>query len=68
MQKSIKSSYPPGVSKEDWKIFNLISEQLKNEDIFKNFNELRNNTVEKVKNHSDFDLLPKQNLPIQFLK
>ncbi len=62
LQKSIKSSYPPGVSKEDWKIFNLISEQLKNEYIFKNFNELRNNTVEKVKNHSDFDLLPKTKL------
>ena len=59
MQKSIKSTYPPGDAKEDWKIFNLISRQLKNQDLFKSFRELRNNTLEKVKDHSDFDILPK---------
>ena len=25
LQKCVKATYPPGVSKEDWKIFNLIS-------------------------------------------
>ena len=61
LQKSVKATYPTGDSKEDWKIFNLICRQLKNEEIFKNFNELRNNTLKKVKNNSDFDLLPKTN-------
>ena len=59
VQKSIKSSYPLGYSKESWKIFNLISRYLKNQDLFENFNELRNVTLKKVKNHSDFGLLPK---------
>tara|TARA_Y100001970_G_scaffold289372_1_gene419522 strand:+ start:4786 stop:6840 length:2055 start_codon:yes stop_codon:yes gene_type:complete len=59
LQKSIKSSFPPGNAKEDWKIFNLLYKQLKNSDLFKNFNELRNNTLKKIKDHSDYDLLPK---------
>ncbi len=58
LQKSIKASYPPGLAKEDWKIFNLISLNLNNQDLFKSFNELRNKTLEKVKNHSEFDNLP----------
>ena len=44
LQKSVKSTYPPGEAKEDWKIFNLIYKNLKNEDLFKNFNELRKKT------------------------
>ena len=59
LQKSIRSTYPPGNSKEDWKIFNMISQNFKNEDLYKNFNDLRKKTLEKVKNHSDFDILPK---------
>jgi len=62
LQKCLKASYPPGLSKEDWKIFNLINKKLKNDFIFKNFRELRNNTLNKIKNHSDYDLLPKINL------
>ena len=59
LQKSNRSSFPPGISKEDWKIFNLLSQQLKNSDLFKNFNELRNNALKNIKDHSDYDLLPK---------
>tara|TARA_Y100001970_G_scaffold250005_1_gene321192 strand:- start:26917 stop:28965 length:2049 start_codon:yes stop_codon:yes gene_type:complete len=59
LQKSVKASYPPGDSKEDWKIFNLILRQIKNNEIFKNFNELRIDTLKKVKNNSDFNILPK---------
>ena len=59
LQKSIKSTYPPGVAKEDWKIFNLIFRNLNNQDLFKNFKELRDNTLKKIKDHSDFDVLPK---------
>ena len=39
--KNLKATYPPGVAKEDWKIFNLIFKKLKNQDLFKNFTELR---------------------------
>jgi len=61
LQKCLKASYPPGSSKEDWKIFRLINKKLKNDFIFKNFRELREDTLKKIKNHSDYDLLPKKN-------
>jgi NADH-quinone oxidoreductase subunit G len=61
LQKCLKASYPPGSSKEDWKIFNLINKRLKNNFIFKNFQELREDTLKKIKNHSDYGLLPKTN-------
>ena len=61
LQKCLKASYPPGLSKEDWKIFNLINKKLKNYPIFKNFLELREDSIKKIKNHSDYDLLPKIN-------
>ncbi len=66
LQKSNKSTYPPGSSKEDWKIFNLILNNLKEDEKFKNFVELRTDTISKIKNHTDFDLLPKK--AIQDLK
>jgi len=62
LQKCLKASYPPGLAKEDWKIFNLINKQLKNNLLFNNFRELRENTIKKVKNHIDYDLLPKINI------
>ena len=58
LQRSVKSSYPPGDSKEDWKIFNLIIKKLANQDLFKSFKQLREATLKEVKNHSEFDLLP----------
>ncbi len=61
LQKSIKASYPPGEAKEDWKIFNIINKKLKNDLLFKNFHELRQMTIDKIKNHTDYDLLPKIN-------
>ena len=59
LQKSIRATYPPGESREDWKIFNLLSKKIHNTELFKNFNELRNDSINKVVNHSDFNLLPK---------
>ena len=59
LQKSIKSTYPPGSAKEDWKIFNLIYKHIKNQELFENFRELRNDTIKKIKSHSDLDLLPR---------
>ena len=61
LQKSLKASYPTGNAKEDWKIFNLINKELKNDEIFRNFNDLRNDTLKKIKSNSNFDLLPKTN-------
>ena len=49
--KMYKASYPPGSAKEDWKIFNLISKKISDKFIFKNFNELRENTIKKIKDH-----------------
>ena len=62
LQKSNKSTYPPGSSKEDWKIFNLILNNLKEDEKFKNFVELRTDTISKIKNHTDFDLLPNKTI------
>jgi len=62
LQKSNKSTYPPGSSKEDWKIFNLILNNLKEDGKFKNFVELRTDTISKIKNYTDFDLLPKKTI------
>ena len=62
LQKSIKSTFPPGDAKEDWKIFNLISKKINNIDLFKNFVELSNDTLKRVKNFSELNKLPKLNL------
>ena len=49
LQKCNKASYPPGNSIEDWKIFNLLTKSLINKENFKNFNQLRENTLNKVR-------------------
>jgi len=59
LQQCIKATYPPGNSLEDWKVFNLLNKRLTNKELFKNFHQLRQETLKQVKNHSDFDLLPK---------
>ena len=58
IQESRKSSYPPGESKEDWKIFNLISEKINGDLLFKNFNSLRKSVLDKIPNFSGIDSLP----------
>ena len=37
----------------------IHSRQLKNQELFKNFKELRSNTLQKIKDHSGFDILPR---------
>ena len=59
LQKSVKASYPLNNAKEDWKIFNLLSNEIKKENLFRNFKELNDNTLELIKSHSTIDLLPK---------
>ena len=58
IQESRKSSYPPGESKEDWEIFNLISEKINGDLLFKNFNSVRRSVLNKIPNFSDIDSLP----------
>ena len=42
IQKAYKASYPPGIAKEDWEIFNELSKLLKRKNLFKNKDDLIN--------------------------
>ena len=42
IQKSLSASFPPGSSKEDWKILNELSELIKGKKLFKDIDELLN--------------------------
>ena len=61
IQECRKASYPIGVAKEDWKIFNLLSEKINNKNIFKSFSFLRQEVIKVIKNFSEIDKLPEQN-------
>ena len=58
VQECRKASYPPGESMEDWKIFNLIYRNLKNEKLFYKYKDLRESTIKEIVNFSTIDLLP----------
>ena len=58
LQKAVKATHPIGNSKEDWKIFNLLSKKAKNNELFKSYKELLENTLSKIKNNTGFDSLP----------
>ena len=60
VQECRKASYPIGLAKEDWKVFNLISESIEKQNIFKSFNLLRQEAIKSIKNFSDIDHLPKK--------
>ena len=45
LQKAFKASYPPGESKEDWKIINELSEIINNKKLFNNKVDLENNML-----------------------
>ena len=49
MQKAYKASYPPGESKEDWKIINDLSELLKRKKLYKKKDELVDNMMNYLK-------------------
>ena len=44
--------------------FNSIYKKIRNNFLFKNFQELRKDTLNKIKEHSNYDLLPNTNLKI----
>ncbi len=62
VQECRKASYPPGESMEDWKIFNLISKNLENEKLFKNYESLKKSTMKEIINFTGIDLLPKMSI------
>ena len=45
---------------EDWKIFNLLSKNLKNEKLFYKYEDLKKSTIKEIINFSEIDLLPKK--------
>ena len=50
LQKAVKATHPIGDSKEDWKIFNLLNKKVKNNELFKNYKALLEDTLSKIKN------------------
>ena len=58
VQKSYKSSYPPGLAKDDWKIFSDLAESNNIDLGFKNFNELRKKMVTEYPSLGEYDKLP----------
>jgi len=61
VQKSYKSSYPPGFAKDDWKIFLSIADSNNIDLGFKNFNELRKKMTTEYPALGEYDNLPVYN-------
>ena len=60
VQECKKASYPIGESLEDWKIFNLILKKLGKTDNLDNFENLRKEAINSIKNFSQINDLPKR--------
>ena len=61
VQDCRKASYPTGEAKEDWKIFNLILQNLNKKIIFKDQEMIREDVLKLIPNFSNLDDLPKKN-------
>ena len=59
-QECVAGSYPTGEAKEDWLIFNLIHQKLKNKKLFSNFKSLRESSLAEIKNFNGMNNLPKK--------
>ena len=59
-QDCVAGSYPTGEAKEDWLIFNLIHQKLKNKKLFSNFKSLRESSLAEIKNFNGMNNLPKK--------
>jgi len=64
VQECRKASYPPGNSLEDWKIFNLILNKLEKELKNKNYQKIKELTLNNIVNFSQLDSLTKNKLNI----
>jgi NADH-quinone oxidoreductase subunit G len=60
IQECRKASYPPGIALEDWKIFNLILKNLKENIKYKEQETLREGVLNLIPNFVDVGLLPKR--------
>ena len=58
VQECKKASYPIGDALEDWKIFNLILKKLNKEDSLSNFDLLRKEVLNLIKNFTRLNELP----------
>ena len=58
VQECKKASYPIGDALEDWKIFNLILKKLNKEDSLLNFDFLRKEVLNSIKNFTKLNELP----------
>jgi len=56
-----KASYPTNEATEDWKIFNLINNNLYKSNLFNDFLSIRKLALKEIPNFSEIDLLPKKN-------
>ena len=63
VQECRKASYPTSEAMEDWKIFNLISNNLYESNLFDNFSSIRKLAIKEIPMFSEIDLLPKKNIP-----
>ncbi len=61
VQECRKASYPTGQAIEDWKIFNSIMKELKNEKLFRNYDDLKKMALDQIINFSGLDSLPSKN-------
>ena len=57
-QKAFKATNPIGNAKEDWKIFNLIVDKIKNKNLFANYKTLIEDSLSKIKENKNIDTLP----------
>jgi NADH-quinone oxidoreductase subunit G len=61
IQECRKASYPTGSSKEDWKIFNLLSERIHNKKLFISQSEISELALTLTPNFSSINSLPNRN-------
>ena len=64
VQECRKASYPPGNSLEDWKIFNLILDKLEKELKNKNYQKIKELTLNNIVNFSKIDSNTKNKLTV----
>ena len=60
IQECRKASYPPGLAKEDYKIFNLLNQKLIQKNIYDSFNEIRKEVLGHLTDFEKIGSLPKQ--------
>jgi NADH-quinone oxidoreductase subunit G len=61
-QRAFKASYPPGLAKEDWEIFDLVSLSFGNTNTFKSLDGLREKLFDAHPTLSNYDIVPESNL------